>query len=310
MSGDIPWNSNEDICGGHLKFKTHISADCRDLIRRCLSVDPQRRASLDDILAHRWLQGATRTLTSHDLNLRRRPLRGLRATRPEEQDYEIETLINSNRSASPPDAESLARLEAEKALQHLPPHTHDSLASGSSSNDDSLDTTTITTTTTPSSRKEKKQPDDDTDRDLMPPPSQVPRHTAASSSRTSTSTASSAAELAYIQSNDDLPLWLRQTFSAIIEDRNPRVLASAATPKEVGLYYQSAQPHAVGDIDCYEEFLARSCSNGDANAAVSTSNVAADRPSPACFPTNVTQPVYRRTQNSVVYPATVSFVTI
>ncbi|XP_068168695.1 SNF related kinase b [Antennarius striatus] len=42
----------------------HISGDCRDLISRMLQKDPSRRASLEEIEAHDWLQGLDSALLS------------------------------------------------------------------------------------------------------------------------------------------------------------------------------------------------------------------------------------------------------
>uniref|UniRef100_A0A1A8HJ26 CWF19-like protein 2 n=1 Tax=Nothobranchius korthausae TaxID=1143690 RepID=A0A1A8HJ26_9TELE len=42
----------------------HVSGECRDLISRMLQKDPTRRASLDDIGAHQWLQGLEDALLS------------------------------------------------------------------------------------------------------------------------------------------------------------------------------------------------------------------------------------------------------
>ncbi|XP_008300639.1 serine/threonine-protein kinase SRK2H-like [Stegastes partitus] len=42
----------------------HVSHDCRDLISRMLQKDPSRRASLDEIEAHLWLQGLDDALLS------------------------------------------------------------------------------------------------------------------------------------------------------------------------------------------------------------------------------------------------------
>ncbi|KAI9441458.1 kinase-like domain-containing protein [Lactarius indigo] len=38
-----------------LRFPAWVSDDCRDLIRRMLEADPASRASLDEVLAHRWM---------------------------------------------------------------------------------------------------------------------------------------------------------------------------------------------------------------------------------------------------------------
>ncbi|KAM9375648.1 SNF related kinase b [Pholidichthys leucotaenia] len=45
-------------------FPEHVSDECRDLISRMLQKDPSRRASLNEIEAHHWLQGLNDALLS------------------------------------------------------------------------------------------------------------------------------------------------------------------------------------------------------------------------------------------------------
>merc|ERR1719511_315936 len=47
VCGDIPFETDEQICNGDpIHFKDHVSADCRDLIKRCLRISPGARISL------------------------------------------------------------------------------------------------------------------------------------------------------------------------------------------------------------------------------------------------------------------------
>ncbi|XP_014679281.1 PREDICTED: serine/threonine-protein kinase pim-3-like [Priapulus caudatus] len=59
VCGDIPFEEDEKILRGEVVFRGHPSAECRDLIKKCLSVKPSDRPCLEDLLSHRWLkQGA------------------------------------------------------------------------------------------------------------------------------------------------------------------------------------------------------------------------------------------------------------
>jgi len=54
VQGDIPFESDAEICGAELKFRREVSDDCVHLIRRCLEVDASDRMKLSDILQHPW----------------------------------------------------------------------------------------------------------------------------------------------------------------------------------------------------------------------------------------------------------------
>lgn len=55
ICGDIPFQTDEDIVRAVPVFKRQISADVRELIRWCLSFNPQDRpATFEDLLSHRW----------------------------------------------------------------------------------------------------------------------------------------------------------------------------------------------------------------------------------------------------------------
>lgn len=55
VCGDIPFEDDEHIVKAKLKFPTNLSSSVRDLISRCLSVDPAKRPTLEDILSHKWM---------------------------------------------------------------------------------------------------------------------------------------------------------------------------------------------------------------------------------------------------------------
>ena len=58
VNGDIPFEEDHEIKAAHLHYKTDTSTSCRDLIRKCLSVDPAQRPTLEVIMSHPWMTKA------------------------------------------------------------------------------------------------------------------------------------------------------------------------------------------------------------------------------------------------------------
>jgi len=58
LTGDIPFESDEEIVRGKLTFNKHISKEARDLIIQCLSYEPRRRPTLSEILQHPFITGS------------------------------------------------------------------------------------------------------------------------------------------------------------------------------------------------------------------------------------------------------------
>jgi proto-oncogene serine/threonine-protein kinase Pim-3 len=59
VQGDIPFDTDEDICRGELpRLPTELSPECRDLIQRCLQLEPHQRIRLDRILVHPWFHSS------------------------------------------------------------------------------------------------------------------------------------------------------------------------------------------------------------------------------------------------------------
>jgi serine/threonine protein kinase len=54
VQGDIPYEHDEQICSGQLRFRKIVTRDCQNLILRCLQLRPQDRIPLESILQHPW----------------------------------------------------------------------------------------------------------------------------------------------------------------------------------------------------------------------------------------------------------------
>ena len=56
VCGDIPFETDEEICNSDLIFKKHTSTHCQNLIRSCLRIHPRDRIELGQVLSHPWLE--------------------------------------------------------------------------------------------------------------------------------------------------------------------------------------------------------------------------------------------------------------
>ena len=61
VCGDIPFESDEQICTGKLEFRKHVSSSCQDLIRSCLEVQLEDRIDLAGIFQHPWMESETKS---------------------------------------------------------------------------------------------------------------------------------------------------------------------------------------------------------------------------------------------------------
>jgi serine/threonine protein kinase len=55
VCGDIPFETDDQICRAELRFRVRLSVECQDMIRQCLQVQSDRRPCLQDLLEHAWL---------------------------------------------------------------------------------------------------------------------------------------------------------------------------------------------------------------------------------------------------------------
>jgi tRNA A-37 threonylcarbamoyl transferase component Bud32 len=56
VCGSLPFENEEEITGHKLVLKSHLSAELKNLIQRCLAQNPDRRPSLESILEHAWFK--------------------------------------------------------------------------------------------------------------------------------------------------------------------------------------------------------------------------------------------------------------
>jgi serine/threonine protein kinase len=59
VCGDIPYEKDEQICSGEVRFRRILTGDCQNLILSCLRFRPQDRIPLSQILAHPWFRAAS-----------------------------------------------------------------------------------------------------------------------------------------------------------------------------------------------------------------------------------------------------------
>jgi serine/threonine protein kinase len=55
VCGDIPFETDDQICRAELRFRARLSPDCQDVLRQCLQVRAEDRIPLEEIARHPWL---------------------------------------------------------------------------------------------------------------------------------------------------------------------------------------------------------------------------------------------------------------
>ncbi|XP_030630658.1 serine/threonine-protein kinase pim-3-like [Chanos chanos] len=60
VCGFLPFTTREEIIQGQLHFSKQLSLECYELIRWCLSLNPEDRPTLEQIKLHPWIQSCRR----------------------------------------------------------------------------------------------------------------------------------------------------------------------------------------------------------------------------------------------------------
>ncbi|XP_076053288.1 MAP/microtubule affinity-regulating kinase 3-like [Oratosquilla oratoria] len=63
VCGDIPFEHDDQIVSAMVRFRHPVSAECQNLVRRCLCVQPSDRPTLEQILQHPWIHRPKELLT-------------------------------------------------------------------------------------------------------------------------------------------------------------------------------------------------------------------------------------------------------
>ena len=56
VCGDIPFETDDEICNADLIFRSNISDHCKNLIRSCLRIRPGDRIIMGELLTHPWIR--------------------------------------------------------------------------------------------------------------------------------------------------------------------------------------------------------------------------------------------------------------
>jgi len=56
VCGDIPFETDEEICSAELIFRNNVSETCQNLIRSCLRIRPRDRIEIGQVLSHPWMR--------------------------------------------------------------------------------------------------------------------------------------------------------------------------------------------------------------------------------------------------------------
>eukprot|EP00092_Neocalanus_flemingeri_P033413 GFUD01036329.1.p1 GENE.GFUD01036329.1~~GFUD01036329.1.p1 ORF type:complete len:347 (+),score=101.27 GFUD01036329.1:74-1042(+) len=55
VCGDIPFETDEEICNAEVIFRNNVSESCQNLIRSCLRIKPSDRIEIGQVLSHPWM---------------------------------------------------------------------------------------------------------------------------------------------------------------------------------------------------------------------------------------------------------------
>jgi proto-oncogene serine/threonine-protein kinase Pim-1 len=56
VCGDIPFETDDEICNAELIFRNDFSETCQNLIRSCLRIRPRDRIEIGKVLSHPWMR--------------------------------------------------------------------------------------------------------------------------------------------------------------------------------------------------------------------------------------------------------------
>ena len=56
VCGDIPFETDDEICNAELIFRNNVSETCQNLIRSCLRIRPMDRIGIGHLLSHPWMR--------------------------------------------------------------------------------------------------------------------------------------------------------------------------------------------------------------------------------------------------------------
>jgi serine/threonine protein kinase len=54
--GNIPFETDDEICNAEVIFRNHVSETCQNLIRSCLRIRPRDRIQIGQVLSHPWMR--------------------------------------------------------------------------------------------------------------------------------------------------------------------------------------------------------------------------------------------------------------
>ncbi|NXQ08517.1 PIM1 kinase, partial [Vidua macroura] len=57
VMGKHPFRRGQEIIWGQILFPRRLSQECQDVIKRCLSMQPLDRLSLEELFCDPWVQG-------------------------------------------------------------------------------------------------------------------------------------------------------------------------------------------------------------------------------------------------------------
>lgn len=69
ICGDIPFEQDDQIVKANIHFRGKLSAEVKDLVRKCLAIKPADRPGMEQILGHPWMKPGSSLSDSDDGSL-------------------------------------------------------------------------------------------------------------------------------------------------------------------------------------------------------------------------------------------------